>query len=200
MIAGARGELIDKDDVKIRFTAEDIARVKANQLALIPYSFCALVASGDTIADVRRYLQGLIDAGFGGQVDPAFRDELSTCLAVAFDKLICYDPLETTKTVQYPYDFDAWLGAAADQPLEAFRANAPVTCVYQIEQGIAEALGRATAGTGTLVEAIYRVRLNIIGTVVGDRVFCYRRMTTAADERDRHESVSSAHANLATRQ
>ena len=200
VIAGARAELIDKDDVQMRFTAEDIARVKANQLALIPYCFCTLVASRAAIDDLRAYLQALVDGDFDGLIGATFRDELSTCLAVSFDKLICYDPLETGKAVEYPYDFDAWLGADQDAPLESYRAAAPVTCVYQLEPGISAALERAAATTGSLVEAIYRVRLNIIGTVVGDRVFCYRRMTTAADERDRKASVSSAHANLATRQ
>lgn len=200
ILKGARAELIEKDDVKMRFTAEDIAKVKAHQLALIPYSFCALVSSRATIDDFRRYLQRLVDGDFNGQSEASFRDELSICLAVAFDKLICYDPLEGKKTVRYQYDFDAWLGADADEALEAYRAGAPVTCVYQLEKGLAESLERATASTDTLVEAIYRVRLNIIGTVVGDQVFCYRRMTTAAEERDRRSAVSNAHANLATRQ
>ena len=47
--------------------------------------------------------------------------------------------------------------------------------------------------------ALYRVRINLIGKLVGDRVFCYRRMTAEANRRDDKAAVDSAHANLAAR-
>ena len=74
----------------------------------------------------------------------------------------------------------------------------PVACVYSLEKGITESLERYRKITSTLTEAIYRVRTNIIGAL-GDRVFCYRRMTNSAIERDRKASVTRAHADTAVR-
>lgn len=198
-LKAARDELIEKDDVKIRFTQDDIAKVKAHQLALIPYFFATLVASKQTIDDLRRYLHTLIDGDFDGQVSSSFREELSVCLGVAFDKMVCYDPLVPKKTVSYDYDFDAWLApAAADDALSAYRLAKPVTCTYELDKNIITSLERAKAITATLVEAIYRVRTNIIGAL-GDRVFSYQRLTTAAGERDHKAAVSRAHADMAVR-
>jgi radical SAM superfamily enzyme YgiQ (UPF0313 family) len=197
-LKAAREELIEKKDVKIRFTTDDITKVKANQLALIPYFMASLVSQASVIADFRRYMQMLIDDDFDGRVAPSFRNELSTCLMVAFDKIACYDPFEPEKTVHYGYDFDAWLAADADDALDLYRVASPITCVYQIEKGVLESFERSKKITETLVEAIYRVRTNIIGAL-GDRVFCYKRLTTAAADRERIASVNRAHADMAAR-
>ena len=199
-LRGAHDELIDRADIKIRFDAHDIAKVRALQLALVPYACCDLVSSRSTVDDVQAYLLQIVDRDFDGRVDAACREELTTCLQVAFDKLICYDPLLPRKTVRYQHDFDAWLASDAGVPLERYRVAEPITCSYQLEDGVAESLERARPSAATLAEALYRVRINLIGKVVGDRVFCYRRMTTAAEARDQKASVDSAHANLANRQ
>jgi hypothetical protein len=197
-LQGARDELIDRKDLKLRFDVEDIVRSRAH-VALVPYVLCYLASSRSMIDDVRRYLQQLVDVGLDGQVGESFLGELSTCLDVAFDKLICYDPLEVEKTVSYSYDFDAWLGAAAGAPLERYRSAAPVSCAYRLDPGVAASVNEALTGGTALVDAIYRVRVNVIGRVAGDRVLCYRRMTAAADTRDSKALTASAHANLANR-
>jgi len=197
-LQAAREELIKKENVKIRFTADDIAKIKAHQLALIPYFFATLVASRDILGDLKQYLQNLVERDLDGLVEPAFREELSTCLSVAFDKIVCYDPLVSKKTVQYDYDFDGWLASDGGDALSAYRVGAPVTAVYEIDQNIVESLERTKKITNTLIEAIYRVRTNIIGAL-GDRVFSYQRLTASANERDRKEAVSRAHADMAVR-
>jgi hypothetical protein len=197
-LGGARDELIDRKDLKLRFGAEDVARYRTH-VALVPYVLCYLASSRSMIDDVRRYLQQLVDADFDGQTSRVFREELSTCLGVAFDKLVCYEPLQPEKVVSYPYDFDAWLGAGPGEPLERYRSGAPLTFVYRLEPGVADSIDSARSAGGALVDAIYRVRVNVIGKVAGDRVLCYRRMTAAADARDHKASVESAHANLANR-
>jgi len=197
-LKAARDELIEKSAAKLRFTADDIARVDKHQLALIPYFFATLVASRALLDDFRRYLDVLIADNFGGRTNSSARDEISTCLGVVFDKMVCYDPLLPEKTVSYEYDLDAWLAAYPSEPLESFRTVTPIICVYMLEKDITESLERAKRITSTLAEAIYRVRTNIIGTL-GDRVFAYRRMTGAAAERDRKAAVSRAHAEMALR-
>lgn len=199
VLAAARAELIDEKDKQLRFTAEDIQRVRANELALVPYYFCVLVSQRDTLRQLREYLQDCIDGRFGETTTPGFEVELTRCLAVAFDRLVCYDPLEHEKHVLHSHDFDAWLAAAADAPLESFRTERPVEYVYQLEGEVADALERFQAETGSLLSALYRVRINLIGKIVGDRVFCYRRMTAASELRDRKHAVDAAHASLAAR-
>jgi hypothetical protein len=198
-LQGARDELIDRKDLKRRFTADDIERARAN-VALVPYISCYLASKRAVVDGLRAYLERLVASDIDGKAAPGFRDELAACLAVAFDKLICYDPLVREKTAVYPYDFDAWLASGAREPLEAFRAPSPVACVYQIGPGLEESIDKARAGDGALVDALYRVRVNALGKIPGDRLFCYRRMTAAAEQRDRKASINAAHANLATRQ
>jgi hypothetical protein len=194
----ARAELLDQSELQLRFTAEDIQRVRANQLALVPYFQCVLAASADTMRQLRSDVQDLIDSRFGGRIDAGFEQELTTGLAVAFDKLVCYDPPVHHKTVVHHYDFDAWLAADPAAPLERFRI-APAPHLYKLEDGVSDALGRALADGATLIDALYRVRINLIGKLVGDRVFCYRRMTAEAERRDHKAAVDAAHANLAAR-
>ena len=198
-LEGARAELIDKKDMKLTFSAEDVSRARAN-VALVPYICCHLAASRSIVEDLRLYLERLVASDFDGTTPAAHRGELFTCLAVAFDKLVCYDPLEPEKTVVYQHDFDGWLAADAREPLESFLSGAPVICRYVLEPGVSASIEKARAGASSLVDALYRVRVNMIGKVPGDRVFSYRRMTTAAEQRDHKSSVNTAHANLATRQ
>jgi hypothetical protein len=197
-LQGARDELIERKDLKLRFDAGDIDRSRAH-VALVPYVLCYLASSSRMIGDVHRYLQQLVNRRLDGQVGESCLDELSTCLDVAFDKLICYEPLAVEKTIGYSYDFDAWLAAPAGEPLERYRSEAPVSCVYRVEPGVVTSVEEALSGGGTLVDAIYRVRVNVIGRVAGDRVLCYRRMTAAAETRDSKAITASAHANLANR-
>jgi hypothetical protein len=197
-LQGARDELIDKKELKLRFDAEDIVKCKAH-VALVPYVLCYLAASRSMIDDLRVYLHQVVGAGVDGQIGESFLPELSACLDVAFDKLVCYDPLQEEKTVRYSYDFDAWLGASAGEPLERFRSAAPVQYVYRLDPGVAASVHDALESGSALVDAIYRVRINVIGRVAGDRVLCFRRMTAAADTRDSKALTASAHANLAHR-
>lgn len=197
-LAAARAELIEREDVKLRFTAEDIAGVQKHQLALIPYFFATLVAHRTMLDDVRRYLESLIAGDFDDRTDPEARNELRACLGVAFDRIVCYDPLVPEKTVAYEYDFDAWLAADPSEPLSAYRTPQPVYCVYTLEKNIVEQLDRARKITDMPTEVIYRVRTNIIGAL-GDRVFAYRRMTAAAAERDGKAGENRAHADMAVR-
>ena len=199
ILAAARNELIEKVDLKLHFTADDIQRVRNNELALVPYFQCKLASSTSTMQQLAADLQDLIATRFGGRIEAGYDNELSTCLAVAFDRLVCYDPPVKSKTVAHHYDFDAWLAAPEGAPLEAYRLEAPATYIYELEDGIVEALSRNTVSTGSLITALYRVRINLIGKLVGDRVFCYRRKTAAAEERDYKAAVDSAHANLAAR-
>ena len=198
-LQGARDELIDRKDVKRHFSADDVAAARAH-VALVPYASCHLASSRAIVDDLRLYLRRLVETDFNGTTPAAHRDELSLCLSIAFDKLVCYDPFEPAKTVVYQYDFDGWLAADLREPLEAFRAAAPVTCRYEIEPALQASIAKARAGSSSLVDALYRVRVNTLGKIPGDRVFCYRRMTTEAEQRDRTASVKTAHANLATRQ
>ncbi len=196
---GARRELIDPGDRKLYFTAADIAQVKTNQLALIPYTLCGLTSSASMMADVREYLQTQVDADFSGRVSPERRGELAACLGVAFDKLVCYETLEQERHITSHYDFDAWLAAQDGEPLENYRLATPLPLVYRLAPGIADAVIAARAATATIAEAVYRVRLNIIGTAFGDKVFSYSRASIAAEQRDNKAAVSTAHANLAVR-
>ena len=199
ILAAARGELIEKPDLQLHFTAEDIQRVRANELALVPYFQCVLASSAETMRQLRADLQDLIDGRFAGRIEAGFERELSTGLAVAFEKLVCYDPPVREKTILHEYDFDAWLAAPAGEPLERFRMAAPAPYFYKLEDGIVDALARSREATGSQIAALYRVRFNLIGKLVGDRVFCYQRQTAAAELRDYKAAVDSAHANLAAR-
>ena len=194
----ARAELLDKADLKLRFSADDIQQVQTNQLALVPYFQCVLASSADTMNQLRDDLQDLIDGRFGGRIEPGFEKELSVGLAVAFDKLVCYDPPVHQKLVWHHYDYDAWLAADPAEPLDAFRTDG-MRHLYKLEDGVSDALDRELARGSTLIDALYRVRINLIGKLVGDRVFCYRRMTAEAERRDHKAAVDSAHANLAAR-
>ena len=197
---GARRELLDPSERKLHFTSEDIVRVKRDQLALIPHSLSALASSSEMIEDVKQYLQAQVATAFGGLVPDGSRPELAVCLQVAFAKLVCYDPLEPEKHVAAEHDFDAWLAAGEGAALEDFRLATPASFVYRLAPGVAEAVLEARAQTDTVTEAIYRVRLNIIGTVFGDKVFSYGRTSAVAAQRDHNAAVSTAHANLAARQ
>jgi hypothetical protein len=199
ILAAARRELIEKAELKLHFTAEDIEGVKANELALVPYFQCVLASSAETMKQLRADLQDLVDSRFGGRVAEGFAGELSTGLAVAFDKLVCYDPPVQERMILHEYDFDAWLAATSGEPLETFRMAAPVPYVYKLEDGVVEALARSTEALRSPVAALYRVRFNLIGKLVGDRVFCYQRKTAAAEQRDYKAAVDAAHANLAAR-
>ena len=199
ILAAARRELIEKRDLKLRFTAEDIQRVRASELALVPYFQCRLASSAATMQQLAADLQDLITSRFGGRIEAGYEDELSTCLGVAFDKLVCYDPPVHLKTIRHDYDFDAWLAAPAGKPLRAFELDSPTAFIYELEEGVADALSRTLASAGSLLAALYRVRVNLIGKLVGDRVFCYRRKTAAAEQRDYKAAVDAAHANLAAR-
>jgi len=194
----ARAELLDKSELKMRFTADDIRRVQTNQLALVPYFQCVLAANAATMSQFRDDLQDLIDTRFGGRIDPGFEPELSAGLAVAFDRLVCYDPPVRETLIWHHYDFDAWLASPPSAPLDDFRID-PVRYLYKLEDGVSEALEREQARGSALIDALYRVRINLIGKLVGDRVFCYRRMTAEAQRRDDKAAVDSAHANLAAR-
>jgi hypothetical protein len=194
----ARDELLDFPALKLRFTADDIKRVQTNQLALVPYFQCMLASNAETMSQLRDDLQDLIDSRFGGGIDAGFEQELSVGLAVAFDKLVCYDPLPQQKLVSHHYDFDRWLAAPASEPLDAFRIDG-VQHLYKLEDGVSDALARELARGSALIDALYRVRINLIGKLVGDRVFCYARMTAEAERRDHKAAVDSAHANLAAR-
>jgi hypothetical protein len=198
-LQGARDELIDRKDLKRRFTAEDVARARAN-VALVPYMSCYLAARRAVMDDFQRYLKRLVGSGISSTLAPASREELATCLTVAFDKLVCYEPFVRDKTALYDYDFDGWLSAGAREPLESFRMASPVTCLYQLEPGLEASIDKARDGAASLVDALYRVRINALGKIPGDRLFCYRRVTAAADRRDAKASVNTAHANLASRQ
>jgi hypothetical protein len=185
--------------LKRRFTAEDVARARAN-VALVPYMSCYLAARRAVMDDFQRYLKRLVGSGISATLAPASREELATCLTVAFDKLVCYEPFVRDKTALYDYDFDGWLSAGAREPLESFRMASPVTCLYQLEPGLEASIDKARDGAASLVDALYRVRINALGKIPGDRLFCYRRATAAADRRDAKASVNTAHANLASRQ
>jgi Radical SAM superfamily len=197
-LQGARDELIDQKDLKRRFTAEDIVKARAN-VALVPYISCYLASKRAVVDDLRVYLERLVASDIDGRLKPECRGELSACLAVAFDKLICYDPLVREKTALYDYDFDAWLAAGAREPLDSFRSASPVTCLYQLDPVLEASVEKSKTAGGSLLDALYRVRVNALGKIPGDRLFCYRRMTTAAEQRDRNASISTAHANLAAR-
>ncbi len=198
-LQGAHDELIDRSDLKRTFTADDVAKARKH-VALVPYASCYLAAHRAIVDGVRTYLQRLVDSDFDGRVKPECRAELSQCLGVAFDKLICYEALVREKTVSYDYDFDAWLAAGPREPLESFRTAAPIMCAYQLEPGLEASIEKSKAGGGSLVDVLYRVRVNTLGKVQSDRMFCYRRVSVAADARDLRASISAAHANLATRQ
>lgn len=198
-LAGARRELVGPEDRQLRFTAADIAGVTAAQLALIPYFLCRLAASAQTMADVRYYLESLVASDLDGRIEPSRRAEIAACLAVAFEKLVCYDPLEPEKVVRHAHDFDAWLAAGPDARLDDYRWPAPQPVAYRLPEGVAEAVGSARAATASLTDALYRVRLNIMGTVFGDKVFCYSRTSTSAMARYQRAVTSDAHANLAVR-
>ncbi|MBI1201370.1 MAG: hypothetical protein GC182_02545 [Rhodopseudomonas sp.] len=197
-LQAARDELIEKEDIKVRFTADDIAKVNTHQLALIPYFLATLVSDRNIVAGLHQYLSDTVTTGFDGLADAAAVAELRICLEVAFDKLICYEPLLPLKSVSYDYDFDAWLGGDADDPLELYQTTQPVRSDYQIDKTIVEALEQARKTTATLAEAVYRVRTNRIGPL-GERVFCYVRMTKDAGDRERQLSVNRAHADMAVR-
>jgi len=198
-LQGARDELIDRKDLKRRFSADDVAQARAN-VALVPYMSCYLAAHRAIVDDFKLYLQRLVASGLSAQLTPASREELATCLAVAFDKLVCYEPFVREKSAVYSHDFDAWLSAGAREPLESFRTASPVTCLYQLEPGLEASIDRARDAATSLVDTLYRVRINALGKIPGDRLFCYRRVTAAADRRDSRASLNAAHANLASRQ
>ena len=199
LLEGAKRELIDPSERKLQFTADDIRQVKTSQLALIPHVLCELATSPQMLFDLREYLQAQVASGFGCRVLPAPVDELAAGLAVAFDKLVCYDPLVPEKQVLAEYDFDAWLAAGDQAGLAEYRHSTPVPVTYRLDPGIADAVVETRAMTASLADALYRVRLNIIGNAFGDKVFCYGRVSEAAERRDRKAAVSTAHANLATR-
>jgi len=75
----------------------------------------------------------------------------------------------------------------------------PVEDVHRLQGEIAKILELSRTVTGSLVAARYRVRINLIGKLVGDRVFCYRRMTAASALRDHRQAVDAAQASLAAR-
>lgn len=199
LLEGAKRELIDPGERKLHFTADDIRQVKTGQLALIPHVLCELATSPQMLFDLREYLRAQVGSAFGCRILPAAGDELAACLAVAFDKLVCYDPLVHEKQVLTEYDFDAWLAAADQAALADYRHSQPVPVVYRLDPGIAEAVLETQAMTASLADALYRVRLNIIGNAFGDKVFCYGRVSEAAERRDRKAAVNTAHANLAAR-
>lgn len=199
LLARARSELVEHGQRKTEFTADDISQVRTGQLALNPFVFCLLVSRRDLIDGLRTYLGALVGDGIHGAVPAESRGELEACLEVAFDRLICYDPLESERVVARDFDFEAWLLADDQTPLEAFRTPTPCVCTYRIEPGVREAVARHTDDGLPLAEAIYRVRLNIMGTFFGDRVFSYSRATPGSAGRDRRASVHAGHANLAVR-
>jgi hypothetical protein len=197
-----RNELIEKKDVKSRFTADDIKNFKKAQLALIPFYMAQLATRADMRADLAAYLESMTRGRFAGRVDASAVDELALTLRLAFEKMICFDPLTPAKTVSHEYDFDAWLGAGDKASLSAHRLQKPVPYRYFIDPDVAGAFDRTRAANDGLTQTVYRLRVNMIGKHY-ERVFCYRRVpaesAAAQDTGAERRQAHSSHAETAVR-
>ncbi len=200
-------ELIPADRVKLEFSAEDIEKIDAHQLALIPFYMANLVSNTATIADLRTYLKESLERFFGGELDGTEMHELKTTLDVGFDKVICYDNPLPSKVVEYEYDLESWLSDKNHAPLRNYHLEKTVPFHFQLDDGVLPSVEEARSYTSSTAEAVYRVRINIIGPA-GDRIYCYRRSidpNMSENVRERIDKVKEErilarqHAETATR-
>lgn len=173
-IQACKDELIEKDQVKHVFTAEDIKKAQNSQPALIPFHMSQLVTSEEMIADFKAYLTSMLEKGMDGRFPADALAEAKLTLEVAFEKLVCYVRPIAPRVVSHRYDFDAWLAAPANAALSAYRLEKPAPYRYYLDKEVAVAFEKARPSAPSLTQAVYKVRTNIIGRL-SDRVFCYQR-------------------------
>ncbi|MBI3553515.1 MAG: hypothetical protein HY077_13550 [Elusimicrobia bacterium] len=203
-IQACKSELIEKDQVKHVFTAEDIKKTQAAELWLIPFHMAKLASTAEIVSDLKSYLTRTMERGVGGLLKSDALPEIKTTLDLAFEKLVCYARPIIPKTVVHEYDFDAWLGAPDNVALSTYRLKEPAPYRYYLDNDVATAFERAKAAAADITHAVYKVRTNIIGRL-SDRVFCYQRspMSETADNREaskaQRQEIHGAHATTAVR-
>ena len=167
-------ELIPADQVKLEFSAEDIKTVDAHQLALVPFYMAKLVSTAEIIADLKTYLKESLGRFFGEELSNDEMSELEITLGMGLDKIVCYENPLPSKVVEYEYDLESWLSDESYAPLRDYHLGRAVPFHFQLDDDILPSVEKARSYTSSMAEAVYRVRINVIGPT-GDRIYCYRR-------------------------
>lgn len=183
-------ELIPEDALKLEFTAEDIAGVDRNQLALNPFYISKLVSSSQIVKDFHEYFESVLDRFFASALDGQDLEEIKVALDLSFDKIVRYDDVKAEKIKDYNYDLDAWSTDENKKPLKDFYKETPVRYCLKLDDDVLPAIEKARNDTGDLAQAIYRVRTNTIGPA-GDRIYTYKRVTESAFQGDKRDQAEA---------
>jgi hypothetical protein len=202
-----KDELIPADQVKLEFSAEDLRTVDTHQLALVPFYMANLVANAAIITDLRTYLKEGLGRFFGEKLSGEEMGELETTLDMGLDKIVCYENPLSSKVVEYEYDLESWLADEGYAPLRDYYLGKAVPFHFQLDDAILSSVEKARSYTSSMAEAVYRVRINVIGPT-GDRIYCYQRnldpnmpgdVRKRIDKVNEERTIARQHAEIASR-
>lgn len=165
-------ELIAREDLKINFSAEDIDEVNRRKLSLIPNFMAQLATDPKSIGALKTYLEDFCGRIVSGSPD-ANTSELPDILDLTFQSIVAYDRFSEAPEVEWSYDYDAWLVDPAMRPLKAFARSTPKPMMYEFMPTIRDGLEELLAKGNSLADAVYILRVNIMGYSSED-VFCYK--------------------------
>jgi predicted AlkP superfamily phosphohydrolase/phosphomutase len=109
--------------------------------------------------------------------------------------------------VEYEYDLESWLADEGYAPLRDYYLGKAVPFHFQLDDAILSSVEKARSYTSSMAEAVYRVRINVIGPT-GDRIYCYQRnldpnmpgdVRKRIDKVNEERTIARQHAEIASR-
>jgi len=116
-----QAELIDREKKKFYFTRKELDNLKEGALDLNTYHFLRLISSKERAHCFKEYLREALRRYLAARSPLSEEDEAPAVLSFCFDKIPDFSDLNSTRTVDYFYDLEAWLAAAGAQKLSYYK-------------------------------------------------------------------------------
>lgn len=173
-------ELLTAEEIARVFGPADIKALAEKETMLVPSAICKFHARRSNLLDLQSYVAGVISQCFNGLSDQQ-REDVLQGFHFSMDRAIAYDDLQSSKTVEYMYDLDAWLSDEDAASLRDFRTERPMA--YRLEQplGLGDAFEKAVKAGCSLENAVYLLKFNFF-PASEDRIFQYIRSAIGVDQ------------------
>ena len=199
---GVENEFIAADQLKLRFTAEDLDTVKSDR------GLPRLISSSKALRELNQYLRSLLRRHYETELGSVEMEDLLLALDFSFDRIVCFEDPLLERVVHYPYDLDAWITSDSAKRLREFRSNASISYRLCADERLLHLVEESEKQLGDLADALYLVRRSMLFGRSGDRLYTYQRvpLTTSQQsahlvaEQNRHRrQAAEHHSQIATR-